>query len=64
MDDSNLIPVIPKFTDDMNPTLVAPKFMDDLGTCPMDPNFMAETDSFRDHATLGYILNVALTELH
>ena len=30
----------------------------------MDPNFTAETDSLRDLATLGYILNMALIELH
>ena len=30
----------------------------------MDPKFTAETDSLRDPATLGYILNMAPTELH
>ena len=30
----------------------------------MDPNFTVETDSLRDYATSGYVLNVAPTELH
>ena len=63
-DDSNPLPVTPKFTDDSNPTPVTPKFMDDLDTHPVDPNFTAEMDSLKNPATLGYILNMAPTELH
>ena len=63
-DNSNPILVAPKFTDNSNPTPVAPKFTDNLDTHPMDPNFMAEMDSLRDPATLGYVLNMAPTELH
>ena len=63
-DDSNPLPVTPKFMDKSDPTPVAPKFMDNLGTSSVDPNFMAETDFLRDLATLGYILNMALTEHH
>ena len=63
-DDSNFLPVTPKFPDDLDPLPVTPKFPDDLDTHPVDPNFMVETDPPRDLATLGYILNMALTELH
>ena len=43
---------------------VTPKFLDDLDTHPVDPDFMVETDTLRDLATSGYVLNMALTELH
>ena len=76
-DDSNPLPVAPKFPDNSNPLPVAPKFPDNsdllpvipkfpdnLDTHPMDPNFTVETDSLRDLATLGYVLNMAPTKLH
>ena len=63
-DDSDPLPVAPKFPDDSEPLPVAPKFPDDLDMHSVDPNFTVETDSLRDYATSGYVLNVALTELH
>ena len=63
-DDLDLLPVAPKFPDDLDLLLVAPKFPDDLDSHPVDPNFTVETDSPRDLANSGYILNMAPTEFH
>ena len=58
------LPVTPNFTDNLEPTPVAAKFLDNLDTHSVDPDFTVETDSLRDLATSGYILNMAPIELH